>query len=606
MAVRETKGGAGERSPHADWWDSAGGLAAAVREFVASERQARWEAILADGKQPRLDASRAEPASELTPWENLLRPEAAAAPDAKALSEYLEKNELGDAELFQLLHGADFCFDHSREKWLTFSGVVWKEDKLGQSHKAVVMLAEMYVAVGKQIYRHFSDKKAAVDEKIMLLERQMVRLVEADASTEEMRKLRHDIEELKDESTTYAKKAANAKKKFDQRAKELRTKKRSLSVLSMSAIGLDSMGRTGTEFDQHPTLLAFANGVVDLETGRLLRSSPGLHLTKGSSVEYPGFHAYSRWWDDHLRKVFCDNDALIDYFESCIGYSATGLQVNKDIWVALGPQADNGKSVTFNAIKHVLGDVSTTVKLDVLLEEKFRNKGPDPDLMVLDGIRMGLASEASGNVKFSMERIKAITGGDDIRARAMYADSKIIQSSVKLWLHTNEIPQISGYDPGFMLRLRILPFLAKFVRTSEEVDLATHRYPGISKFELDQQLKAAYPAIAAWVVRCARKFMLNMNYQTPALVLQKTQEYFEEQDMLGEFIASRCTIGKSCHCGSAEIHKVFAEWCKDSQGLNDKQIWSNKRLSGELVKRGYQRVQTRPSTIFGGIQPVAV
>lgn len=577
-----------------------------IQQQVEAERQARWEAEIADGRHPRLDTSRSGPASALTPWENLIPAPAVAQPDSKELSAYLEKNEVGDAELFQRMHREEFCLDHSRDMWLTFSGVVWKDDVLRQSHRAVAELADLYDAMGKQAYRYYSDKKVDVDVQIHDLEREMVRLVESDAETETKRKVKNDIETLKDEAAALAKKASAAKKKYDQRAMGLRAKNRSLNVLSMSAIGAGSMGRTGQEFDQHPNLLAFANGVVDLETGRLLRASPGLYLTKISKIEYPGYHAYSAWWDNHLRKIFCGNEVLLDYFETCIGYSATGLQVNKDIWVALGPQADNGKSVTFNAIKLAMGDVATTIKLDVLLEEKNRSKGPDPDLMVLDGIRMGLASEATSGVKFSMERIKAITGGDDVRARAMYADSKIIQTIVKLWLHTNEVPQISGYDPGFMLRLRIIPFLARFVRKAEDVNLAAHCYPALGRFEVERELRAAYPAIAAWIVRCARKFMLNMNYSTPAIVLDKTKEYFEEQDTLGEFIAARCQTGTGCKCGSAQLHKAFAEWCKDTQGMSEKQIWSNKRLSGELKKRGYVPVHTRPTTVFGGIQPVAV
>lgn len=576
-----------------------------IQSQVEAERQARWEAIIAEGRNPRLDASRSAPASDLTPWENFIPAPAAILPDQSEMTEYIQKNEVGDAALFQRMHGERFCLDHSRESWLQFSGVIWEDDILRQSHGAVTALADLYDAMSKQIYRYYADKKADVDVKIFDLEREMTRLVESDADAEAKRKVKNQIETLKDDSALLAKKGQGAKKQYDQRASGLRAKNRSLNVLSMSAIGAGSLGRTGQEFDQHPNLLAFANGVVDLETGRLLRASPGLYLTKASKIEYPGYHAYSAWWDEHLRKIFCGNEVLLDYFETCIGYSATGLQTNKDIWVALGPQADNGKSVTFNAIKYAMGNVATTIKLDVLLEEKNRSKGPDPDLMVLDGIRMGLASEATAGVKFSMERIKAITGGDDVRARAMYADSKIIQTKVKLWLHTNEVPQISGYDPGFMLRLRILPFLARFVRHPADVNLDKHCYPAIGKFEVERELRAAYPAIAAWIVRCARKFMLNMNYSTPPIVLDKTKEYFEEQDIVGEFIASRCQIGSGFQCGSAQIHKSFAAWCKEAQGMSDKQIWSNKRLSGELKKRGYQPVRIRPTTIFGGIQPIA-
>lgn len=570
-----------------------------------NERRARWTALLAEAKNPRLDASRAEPAPELTPWENLLPPVPMPKPEVRELYEFIEKNEVGDAELFQRFHTDKFVRDNSRGMWMAFGGMVWSDDILNTAHAAVMDMATMYVEGGKEIYRYYAEKKADIDVKIFETEKKITMLeVGDDDDGDEKRKLRKELSELKEESSRLGKKGMRGKKLMDERARGLRSKRRSASVLDVSAIAGASLGRTGKEFDQQPTLLAFANGVVDLETGRLLRSSPELYLTKASKYPYPGYHCSSPWWDEHLRKIFCGNEELIDYFETVIGYSATGLQVNKDIWCALGPQADNGKSVTFNAIKEVLGEVCTTIKLDVLLEERFRSKGPDPDLMVLDGIRMGIASEANSQVKFSMERIKAITGGDDVRARAMYADSKIISSRVKLFLHTNDIPSISGYDPGFMLRLRIIPFLARFVRDPNEVNLEKHCYPALGKYDVERELRAAYPAIAAWVVRCARKFMLNMNYATPAVVLENTRAYFEEEDNLGKFIEAACACGPNLSCGSAKLWKAFSKWCVDELGISEKHVISNKRMSAELIKRGYDRVRTRPTTIFGGIEPL--
>lgn len=575
-----------------------------LREQIADERQKRWDAALAEGKNSRL-AKHSSPASDLTPWENLKAPEKNARPKVQELVALLEENELGDAKLFQLLHRQEFLFDHSREIWLRYNGVIWENDTLRCAHKAVVDMAELYADAGKEQYRYFAGKKSEVDLEIVELERKMTALETEDGDPDDKKKLKKEISALEDESTKLGKKARNAKKNMDERAKALRAMQRSSKVLSMAALGTDSCGLTGREFNRHPTLLAFANGVVDLETGRLMRSRPDLYLTQTSPYPYPGIHAHSPWWDDHLRKIFCGNDMLIDYFEHVIGYSATGLQVNKDIWCALGPQANNGKSVTFNAIKKVLGDVATTIKLDVLLEEKggFRSKGPDPDLMVLDGIRMGIAAEANDRVKFSMERVKAITGGDDVRARGMYADSKIIDSKVKLWLHTNDVPQISGFDPGFMLRLRIVPFAAQFVTDPALVDEAQHKYLAMGKMAFERHLEHAYPQIAAWIVRCARKFLRNIDYATPSIVLQNTREYFEEQDSLGKFIEAACETNRSCKCKSGDLWMVYKTWCVEELAMDEKHVMSNKRMTAELLKRGFVRLRTRPTTIWGGLQP---
>lgn len=586
--------------------DSTQTLQEQLRRQIADERLRCWKSVLAEGKNPRLNTERPSPAPDLTSWENLKPSQETPAPKVQDLVALLEENELGDAKLFQQLHRQKFCFDHSRELWLTYNGVIWENDTLRCAHKAVVDMAELYADAGKEQYRYFAGKKADVDLEIVDLEKKMTVLETEDGDADAKKKLKKEISALEDESARLGKKARSAKKSMDERAKALRAMQRSGKVLSMAALGADSCGLTGKEFNRHPTLLAFANGVVDLETGRLTRSRPDLYLTQSSPYPYPGIHAYSPWWDAHLRKIFCGNDALIDYFERVIGYSATGLQVNKDIWCALGPHANNGKSVTFNAIKKVLGDVATTIKLDVLLEEKggFRSKGPDPDLMVLDGIRMGIAAEANDKVKFSMERVKAITGGDDVRARGMYADSKIIDSKVKLWLHTNDIPQISGFDPGFMLRLRIIPFAARFVTDPALVDEARHHYRAAGKMEVERRLEESYPQIAAWIVRCARKFLRDVDYVTPSIVLRNTKDYFEEQDNLGKFIEDACETGRECKCKSGDLWKVFKTWCVEELAMDEKHVMSNKRMTAELLKRdGFVRLRTRPTTVWGGLQP---
>lgn len=294
----------------------------------------------------------------------------------------------------------------------------------------------------------------------------------------------------------------------------------------------------------------------------------------------------------------------MDYFEHVIGYSITGLQVNKDFWCALGPRANNGKSVTFNTIKEAVGSVATTIKLDVLLEKDRRGSGPDPDLMVLDGMRLGLASEASDKARFSMEAIKAITGGDDIRARAMYADSKIISSKIKLWLHTNKVPSISGFDPGFMLRLRLVPFLATFTDDPSQVDPAQHIYQALNKVQVDRMLAENMPGILSWLVRCARKFLRHMDYHTPAKVRESTDAYFSELDIIGQFLESACEFAPQYEVHGGTLYAIFKQWCLDELKMSEKQVMGHRSFSQDLRNREKMTVKRlRPSIIWGGIKP---
>lgn len=578
-----------------------------IQREIAQERQGRWTCALSEGKSPRLNPECAAPAEDHCLWQHLLHSAAAPQePTREDMAAALERNELGDAELFQRQHEGQYVFDHSCGTWLSFGGVVWEDDVLRCAARDVMELAELYDDFGRRGYAYYAELRAGIEVEIADMTRRMTEL-ETEADSEDLKidkkRLKMQLADMEAQSATLLRKANAIKKSYEGRATLLRAMKRTEQVLKTAVAGKEGMGRTGKEFDQQPTLLACANGVIDLESGRLLRSAPGLYLTKASQYAYHGLHYENAWWEDHLRKVFCGNEDLLDYFEHCIGYSATGLRVNKDIYVGMGPHGDNGKSITFNAIKRVLGDMATTIKVDVLLEEKHRSRGPDPDLMVLDRLRMGVASEAPASCKFSMDRIKGITGDDDVRARGMYADSKIIESFVKLWLHTNDVPRVVGYDPAFMKRMRILPFMAQFVPASLADD-AAHKYALRGKHEIDRELREAYPAILAWVVRCSRKFFLNMNFTAPSIVLQNTAKYFEDNDLVGKFIKCCCDTGDTCECQSKPLWKAFECWCVEEMGINQKSVISNIMLTKELEKRDiFRRIQMNPYVIWGGLKP---
>lgn len=579
-----------------------------IQGEIAAERQGQWEKELASGHNPNLDPERTAPAEDFALWQNMLRRDQQIAPPENMLP-YLERNELGDAELFQALHEHEYVFDHSREKWLRFGGVIWEDDVLRCSTRAVMDMADLYAAAGRRAYAYYAEQRADLQKDIATATEEQTRLeitAPLDDDTEELRRnkkrIKDKLSELQTDSDRLLRKAQSTKKAYDERAKALRSMKRTEQVLKTAASGAQSLGRTGKEFDTHPTLLAFANGVVDLETGLLLRGDPGLYLSRISPYEYHGLNVPGQWWEDHLRMIFCGNEELQEFFEYSIGHSATGLQVNKHLLCAIGPHADNGKSFTFNTIKQAMGNVATTLKVDVLLEEKFRNRGPDPDIMVLDGIRMGICSEAPQNCKFSMDRIKTITGGDDVRARGMYADSKIINSRVKLWLHTNDVPSINGYDPGFMLRLMLIPFNAQFV-SPEMADPEQHKYPALGKMEIEAKQKEAWPSVVSWIVRCAHKFLKNTNYPVPEIVRRNTKIYFEDEDIIGRFFEQCCFKDADGVHTSEKLWKVFAYWCVTENGMSRKYVKSTIMFSKELSKRNdIRKIQSRPVTKWCGMR----
>ena len=55
-----------------------------------------------------------------------------------------------------------------------------------------------------------------------------------------------------------------------------------------------------------------------------------------------------------MDKIFCEKEVLKRFFGLAIGLSATGYS-HKSVFVAYGPASNNGKSVTFDVVRDVLG-----------------------------------------------------------------------------------------------------------------------------------------------------------------------------------------------------------------------------------------------------------
>ena len=107
-----------------------------------------------------------------------------------------------------------------------------------------------------------------------------------------------------------------------------------------------------------------------------MRPDPSLYLQHMSPCEYRGIHYEDPFWEDHLDKIFCENEALKRFFGLAIGLQATGYS-HKSVFVAYGPASNNGKSVTFDAIREMFSeDMQRNSKCLRLSTIKHQNGAP--------------------------------------------------------------------------------------------------------------------------------------------------------------------------------------------------------------------------------------
>lgn len=513
------------------------------------------ETVAAEPEKMRRDKAKQEEENkkrDKRPLYKPKRPEGAAP--LKLVYRAFRREELGISELLSYILRGKFVFDNPQKTWFKFNCTIWEEDRNRLIERQMERVALEFENEGRRLYKAATILKT--QKKSFNGQRELGR-------------------------------------KFKNKASQLRVQKNINSVVKMLRRG-DLLGMDSTDLAPHRNLLPTLKTIVDLRTGKEFKSVPwpDLHFRSKSPWEYKGLNEPAEFWEQTLQKVFCHDAALIEYFEYFVGFCVSGFQP-KNFFVFLGQSGDNGKSVVFETIQRGLGNFASTVKVEMLLAEKFPSADkPSPSLVGLRGVRMAVSSEAEDDQQFSAAKIKLLTSASDkIKARTLNKGDEEFSQTHCLALHTNSIPKLKGADPAFMRnRLRIFPCNARFVldpHTEEEQPEKNlwHRLP---KEEVEARLEAESSGILAWMIRCAKKAIkLGQMPPSPYSVTALTEAYGDDQDWCGQFLSECCEEDEKAQLQMKDLHKVFAIWFREQNNLGDKGkvLITPNKLGREMSKR---------------------
>jgi putative DNA primase/helicase len=229
----------------------------------------------------------------------------------------------------------------------------------------------------------------------------------------------------------------------------------------------------------------------------------------------------------------------------------------------------NGKSTFLEIIAELLGDYAMRTPTRTLMEKHNPDTIPN-DVAALRGMRFVHASESGEGKRLDEEFIKDATGRDTLSARFMHAEWFNFRPVFKLWLRTNHKPVIRGTDPAMWDRPRLIPFNARFTGKDDDKTLP-------------EQLRRELPGILRWAVKGCLSWQIN-GLVTPAAVQQATDEYRQEMDVIGDFLADCCVSLSGASVTSKALLSAYTHWC-DVTG--EKPLSSSKALAARLQERGY-------------------
>jgi len=331
------------------------------------------------------------------------------------------------------------------------------------------------------------------------------------------------------------------------------------------------------QFDADPWLLNCSNGTIDLRTGELRPHDPADLLTCFAPVDYLP-EAPCKLWENFLYQIMLVwerpevADQMVMFLQRALGYALTGSCREQCLFMLWGGGA-NGKSTLVNLISRILGTYSRNTPVETLLA---RNKGGEipTDVARLDGPRFVTAKEIDRGRKLSEALVKELTGQDVVTARFLYGEYFDFIPQFKLFISTNNKPIIRGSDNAIWRRVMFIRFLLELPKEDRDEDLP-------------DKLWAEAPGILAWLVRGCLGWQ-EMGLDPPQEVLDATEEYRAEMDVIQDFLKDKCIISANLSAPAADLYKAYGEWA-DEQGLTDKERLKQRAFGLALGEHGFRK-----------------
>lgn len=331
--------------------------------------------------------------------------------------------------------------------------------------------------------------------------------------------------------------------------------------------------------DDH--LLGVQNGVLNLDTLKMEPNARDLYITRQANVTFdpqatcPKFEAF-------LNQTFGKDEALIDYVKGYLGYCLSGRTNRQEFHMFSGDGA-NGKSTLISVVQQLMGDYARSMLSSTMFEGASGEQG-NYDLAQLTSVRLAVAQEAESKHKLHGARLKQMTGGDTISARAIYKAPITFRPKAKIVMVTNRRPELDAYDEALKRRLRVIPFAYQVPEAQRDPNLVAKlicELPGILNL-----LAKAGVAFAAGEI------------SAPQAIRHATTGYFAEKDHVAAFLKEETRKLPSATVSKADLHAAYVDWCS----IECVPSISRREFTTIMRSKGYEDTRTNQTRIWKNLQ----
>lgn len=160
-------------------------------------------------------------------------------------------------------------------------------------------------------------------------------------------------------------------------------------------------------------------------------------------------------WTTFLHEITEGDTELQAYLSRLAGYCLTG-STREQAFAFVHGHGANGKSVFLQTLASVMGSYAATAAPDTFMAS--RGDRHLTELAGLRAARLVLVSETDAGRNWAEARIKAVTGGERVRANFMRCDHFEFIPQFKLLVAGNHQPSLTAVGEAMRRRLHLVPF----------------------------------------------------------------------------------------------------------------------------------------------------
>lgn len=292
-------------------------------------------------------------------------------------------------------------------------------------------------------------------------------------------------------------------------------------------------------------IISCRNGLLHLPTGQMLPHTPNFYSTSSLEYDYDPDAPEPEEWFKFLASVWpTDIDARATVQE-IFGYLLGTDTDQQKIPLIVGPKR-SGKGTMARILTALVGPDAVVSPTLSSLETNF---GAAP--MIGKSIALIADARLGGNANQQRiaERLLSISGEDTQTIDRKHIDAWTGRLTARLFIMTNELPQISDASGALAGRFLIVTMTESFF--------------GKEDHGLTNRLMAELPGILNWAIEGWRTLRARGYFIQPASSGESMRELEDLGSPISAFVRECCLIGPGKTVSVDGIFHAWQEWCEE-------------------------------------------